>query len=828
MIKRIFGIALMLLTGILLVSCDLFGADTVTTTFSTEEEVFYDVIFVNDVGVTLKTENVLEGMDATPPTNTDKDSTVQYDYSFTGWDVDYTYVSSDLTVTAVYESVIREYTVNFYDYDGTLIDSQEIEYGSSAQAPTEPSRSDTALATYEFSGWNNAFTNVTQNINVTAQYTQTSKTYIVSFYDYDGTLIEEQNVISGTNAVIPTNPTRESDDIYSYEFLNWNGNTINIVKDETVKAVYAKSLYISGDYLHQDFYDLLAQVFDLSDETIIEDNISSLIDIFETSTEEDAYYIFRALNHDFNELSEFETFADLQLLLSEYDGGILSLDTIISYLMNYLSYENNFLIGHNSAYVDWYYEVKSNYDTLSLNIANYQQIIADSLSTLQTHIALLNSDIQDTALDFYFACLDYYYTERTRLALYDELKTAIGITDANNLHTDVWQIVLNEGVDETTYNYYLTAFNNLVSTYPEHEILFYQYLDAVDKFNDASILYQDLNTTINNDTNFGDYKTYLQTARDTYIEYNNALLASADTFEYWSEQYEAIMHNVGSFIRIKDVIENTVNTTLYTNAINTIFDIIQSGIVNQENDILEFLPSILTYLSENTDMYGYIDFSGMFAILTSGELLSTIQDLSSLIDIDNFIVLPNQLLVIDSAFETFVDEYLDTFDYDSAQKLDIYNDILSGYDEFKTHVGTIITEINNLLTSIDINDINSFNTLVTNFDSYTQYEKGINQAAFINQILIDTQFSIINLVPSQIFIKYIQDELFNFDTIDYDTLTTNWNNYFTELLVLVNDIYNLDSDNLTGPEMLQIEEFNQEIMYLTQFFNSIYSLGTSD
>ena len=188
----------------------------------------YTVTFKDWNGTVLKTQEVQYGGDAEAPADPTRTG-----YTFTGWDKEFTNIMADLVVTAQYS--INTYTVTFKDWDGTVLKTQEVQYGGDAEAPADPTR-----VGYTFTGWDKEFTNITADLVVTAQYE--INTYTVTFKDWDGTVLKTQEVQYGGDAEAPADPTR-----VGYTFTGWDKAFTNVTADLVVTAQYEMLGDVDGD-----------------------------------------------------------------------------------------------------------------------------------------------------------------------------------------------------------------------------------------------------------------------------------------------------------------------------------------------------------------------------------------------------------------------------------------------------------------------------------------------------------------------------------------------------------------------------------------------------
>lgn len=200
-------------------------SNLVYTVNYSEPVVTYTVTFKDWDGSVLKTQTVNSGSSATAPSNPSREG-----YTFTGWDKTFTNISSDLTVTAQY--IIKTYTVRFYEdeiYVGSsvtgVIKTEIVEHGKSATAPEPPVKEG-----YTFIGWSAQFTNVTSDSDIYADYAINK--YMVTFVDYDGTVLKTEEVLAGSSATAPE-VSREN-----YIFLGWSVDFSNVTSNITTIARY--------------------------------------------------------------------------------------------------------------------------------------------------------------------------------------------------------------------------------------------------------------------------------------------------------------------------------------------------------------------------------------------------------------------------------------------------------------------------------------------------------------------------------------------------------------------------------------------------------------
>lgn len=205
----------------------------------------YTVTFKNYDGEVLGTTTVDYGSAATYTGPTPTKPTVQeHSYKFVGWDISLENIVEDIDAIAVFEEYVTQCTVTFKNYDGTVLGTDTVDYGGTAQyngaTPTKPK---TQQYNYTFSGWNISLTNVTYNKVATALYSSGLNEYTVTFVNYDDSVLYSCVVPYGSGAdYIGDIPEKPNSLGCYYTFSKWDKKYDNITGDTTIKAQFTAEL----------------------------------------------------------------------------------------------------------------------------------------------------------------------------------------------------------------------------------------------------------------------------------------------------------------------------------------------------------------------------------------------------------------------------------------------------------------------------------------------------------------------------------------------------------------------------------------------------------
>lgn len=179
----------------------------------------YTVTFMDGEKVLATFTNVTHGETVTAPEVPKKDGK-----TFSKWDKDFSKVTSDLTINAVYD--VDTFTVTFKDGEKVL-ETQTVEYEAAATAP------DTARLSppegMHFAKWDKDFSKVTEDIEVSAVYELNE--YTVTFKNGE-TTITTKKVKHGFAAPPPNNPI----DTPTAKFVGWDKSFDNVTSDLIVNA----------------------------------------------------------------------------------------------------------------------------------------------------------------------------------------------------------------------------------------------------------------------------------------------------------------------------------------------------------------------------------------------------------------------------------------------------------------------------------------------------------------------------------------------------------------------------------------------------------------
>lgn len=232
MSKKIY-IFMLIILSFLLISCESI----------LDEETYYTITFESNGGSNVSLIRVLENDKATKPEDPIKEG-----FEFDGWYSDSDFeelflfnksITKDITLYAFWKEIIIEektYQVTFNSYDGSLINSLEIEEGSKLNKPEDPIKEG-----YIFLGWfkdsefNNAYDfNEIVISNLTLHAKWKAIKYTLLFDTLGGNNLNSMEITYGEEIGLLPVPIKDG-----FEFRGWYYNDIKI--SETSKNLTNKA-----------------------------------------------------------------------------------------------------------------------------------------------------------------------------------------------------------------------------------------------------------------------------------------------------------------------------------------------------------------------------------------------------------------------------------------------------------------------------------------------------------------------------------------------------------------------------------------------------------
>lgn len=198
---------------------------------SCQRKVIYQVTFDLDDGVLIsgKLEQEVENLD-------DLVLPVVYKtgYEFITWNrYD---KNNQIILKALWQ--IKTYQVTFLNYDDSILEVVNVSYNNRATCCSTPLTPISESEIYTFNRWDLNINNVTSDITTKAIFTKATKTFTLTFLDYDDTIIETKIVDYNDGYETKLIPRIPLSDKYVYTFEGWDHVTTNVKDNLIIKPLY--------------------------------------------------------------------------------------------------------------------------------------------------------------------------------------------------------------------------------------------------------------------------------------------------------------------------------------------------------------------------------------------------------------------------------------------------------------------------------------------------------------------------------------------------------------------------------------------------------------
>ena len=307
------------------------SADVTYVATYREETRIYKITWNNYDGQTLKTEEVAYGVvpeyKGEEPT---KEQTVAHTYAFDGWSPKVEAVTGNATYTASFAEKLRKYEITWKDYDGTVLKSEEVEFGKTpAYNGDDPIKENTIDQAFSFNGWSPNIAPVSGDTVYTATYRSEVRRYDITWKNYDGVVLKVDNLPYGaTPSYHGVDPVKKVRGLES-TFSGWSPEISQVTGDAEYVAEYSDTAVFSFEPVNYEMNDGY-KLSDINGAPWINANVRGEIEKIKQPSLQDDFYT--AVNYNAIKNGNNGAFGDSDSLVNEsfkkiYNGEASSITT---------------------------------------------------------------------------------------------------------------------------------------------------------------------------------------------------------------------------------------------------------------------------------------------------------------------------------------------------------------------------------------------------------------------------------------------------------------------------------------------------------------------
>lgn len=213
--------------------------------------------------------------------------------------------TSDITKVGTIEAPKPSYTVNFYDFDGNIIDTQTVQEGKNATVPESPEKTG-----YDFCGWDKSTTRIMENTDFYPEFEK--KEFTVVFVDWQNQFLKVEKFKYGDALSTPDAKTVEG-----YKFVGWDNKSNVVTQDMVVTAQYEANKY-KIEFVDQDGKVKDTQYVDYGDTAVVPDDIKGDNITFDGWLNEEES---TEVTHDAKIYPEYHFDEDTEVPTANYQSG---------------------------------------------------------------------------------------------------------------------------------------------------------------------------------------------------------------------------------------------------------------------------------------------------------------------------------------------------------------------------------------------------------------------------------------------------------------------------------------------------------------------------